>query len=276
MSYSASESSTESGSPVELYDFAIGSDTYRFTSGEESITVDALLYEPLEIDRTTIIMSDEQSDDIITISMPALTPLVRRYINVVPGQQATLRIRRIHRTDVAQEFVLIYAGLVRAVAFTLDGLKAEVSVQPLTSGLSRTIPRYVFSGTCNHVLYDSRCKVDSNSFRYVGLIGSISAGVMTINGLADPSRPDGWATGGFVTGPTGIDFRLILSHVGDAITVPIPFPTTVGVGASVQVFAGCGHDIVTCSGKFSNVLNFGGFHWVPRENIFVKGVAQGS
>lgn len=276
MSYSSIEISSQSGSPVELYTFSIGTDVYRYTTGEEAVTLDSLDYSPVEVDRTTIIVSDEQSSDAITITIPASNSLVRRFINVVPGQTGTLTIQRYHRTDDTDEVILIYAGIVRAVAFTLNGLMAEISVQPLTAGLSRTIPRMVFSGTCNHVLYDGGCKVSSTSYQYNGNVGVVSENTITVVDLSHATRPDGWATGGFVSGPSGVDFRLIIDHTGSTLTLPVPFPSTVGAGSAVQVFAGCGHDIEVCKDKFDNVVNFGGFHWVPRENVFVKGMSQGS
>lgn len=276
MTFEATERSAESGSPEELYTFGIGTEVFRYTTSENPLQFDGVTFSPLEIERATIIASDEQGLDSLSVTVPASTPLVRRYINVVPGQMATLRIQRLHRLDIDAEAVLIYSGLVRAVGFSLNGLGAEITVQPVTAGLSRTVPRMVYSGTCNHVLYDSRCKVNSASFRFDGNVGTVTGSDITVVGLSDAARPDGWANGGFVTAPGGVDFRLILNHVGDALSLLLPFTSVVGPGAGVQVFAGCAHDIETCKNKFDNVVNFGGFHWVPRENVFVKGLTQGS
>lgn len=272
MTYSSQEISLESGRPVEVYEFALGSEYFRFNSGEDTITVDGNSYPPLEISRTTIVVSQEQQGDLISVKLPARTALVRKYINVVPGQQGTLSIFRIHRGDVDEEFELIFKGLVRSVAFTLNGLDAEIAIQPLTSGLSRTIPRFVYSSICNHVLYDTRCKVNSNLFRYQDDITDITGSAYTINGLSAVERPDGWATGGFVVSPNGTDYRLIIDHTGDVLTLLLPFPEDVRDGQTVEIFAGCQHDIDTCSSKFDNITNFGGYNWVPRENVFVKGL----
>ncbi len=276
MTYRAQEDSAVGGSPVELYEFALGSEVFRFSSGEDEVEVEGLVFSPLEISRTTIVVSQEQQGDVINVSVPAATDLVRRYINVVPGQLMTLSIFRLHRTDTTEQRQLSFKGVVRNVGFTLNGLQATISVQPITSGLSRNVPRYVFSNGCNHVLYDSRCGVNSTLFRYDGTIATVSGASLTVTGLSDPSRPDGWATGGFVTSPNGTDFRLILTHVGNVVNLLLPFTADVVAGNTVQVFAGCAHDIQTCASKFNNVPNYGGFNWVPRNNVFASGVPGAS
>jgi len=271
MTYNAIETSIESGSPVEIYDFALGNETFRFTSGEEEVVVETNTYVPLEISRSVMVISQEFESNVMTLTVPAATPLVRKYIEVVPGQRGILTIRRLHRTDNDGEFITIFKGIIRSVSFTMVGLTAEIVVQPLTSALSRSVPRFVYSGVCNHILYDTGCTVSQNSYRFIGEVGLVSGNVYTVTNLS-VGRPNGWATGGFVYDANGIDYRLILDHVGDQITLLLPFQSTVGTGSQVQVFAGCDHSISTCGSKFNNVTNFGGFPFVPRDNIFQKGI----
>lgn len=271
MTFAASEQSASNASPVEVYDFALGLQIFRYTTGEESVIVDSNTYTPLEISRSSVSFSQEQQGDVISIRLPASNNLVRRFINNVPGQQGTLTIRRLHRTDNTNQTIVLFKGIVRSVAFTLFGKSAEILVQPITAGLSRTMPRYNFSGVCNHVLFDTGCKINSAAFRHIEVIDGVSSNVYTIRNLS-AGRPNGWATGGFVQVGAGSDFRLIVDHVGDNITLQTPFPSDIGIGTEVQVFAGCDHSISVCSSKFNNVPNFGGFNWVPRENVFVKGV----
>jgi uncharacterized phage protein (TIGR02218 family) len=271
VTYPSVETSAQGGSPVEIYDFALGNETFRFTSGEESVVVETNTYLPLEISRSMMVISQEFESNVMTITVPAATPLVRKYIEVVPGQRGVLTIRRFHRTDNDDEFVTIFKGLIRSVSFTMVGLTAEIVVQPLTSALSRSVPRFVYSGVCNHILYDTGCTVSQNSYRFIGEVGSISGNIYSVTNLS-VGRPNGWATGGFVYDANGIDYRLIIDHVADQITLLLPFQPTVAVGSELQVFAGCDHSVTTCGNKFSNVTNFGGFPFVPRDNIFQKGI----
>lgn len=76
----------------------------------------------------------------------------------------------------------------------------------------------------------------------------------------------------------GDDHRLILSQSGDDVTLLLPFPETI-VGSTVVLLAGCDHSITTCDTKFntpedtlSNVINYGGFAFVPNKNPFETGL----
>jgi hypothetical protein len=65
--------------------------------------------------------------------------------------------------------------------------------------------------------------------------------------------------------------RLVTGHTGNVLTLQIPFPTDV-TGATAVVQPGCDHKITTCTSKFSNDINYGGFPLVPEKNPFNTGV----
>lgn len=76
----------------------------------------------------------------------------------------------------------------------------------------------------------------------------------------------------------GDDARLILSQSGDDLQLLLPFPDSI-LGSTVVILAGCDHTVTTCDSKFntpsdpqSNVVNFGGFPFVPTKNPFEGGV----
>jgi hypothetical protein len=270
VTFSANEISTEGGSPVELFEFALQGSTYAFTSGEEEVVVGAVTYDPVSISRSSINVGPEVRTEIISIELPSNNAFARLYIDIVPGAQAVLTIKRFHRFDgVTPEVVTIFTGVVRSVGFSLDGRSARVAVLPLTSGLSRTIPRFHYSNLCNHVLYDSGCKVVENDFRFTGNVSAVVANVYTIPGVgASVATP---AASGFVRFQS-IDYRLILSQSGDALTLLLPFGPEVAIGSEVDIFRGCAHDIATCKSSFDNVQNYGGFAFVPLKNIFSTGL----
>lgn len=268
MAYDTQERSTEGGQPIELYDFRLGAEAYLWTSNPTAVTYNSVTYEPLEIEREALMFSPDERAEALKITVPAATPLVRKYINSVPGQKATLTIRRVHRNDGANEVIQLFKGVAKTVAFTLDGLEAEIAVLPISSELADAIPRFVYSGTCNHVLYDQACMVNQSSFRHQAEVTGVSGDTLTIQNLN--TKGDGWATAGFVALPGG-DYRLVIAHTGDTVRLLLPFPVS-PLGSTVEVFAGCGHDIDTCSSKFNNVINFGGFAWVPTKNPFTTGL----
>ena len=268
MSFVAQETSVEAGQPIELYDFRLGTDAYLWTSNPVAVTYNSLTYEPMEVEREALQFSSDTRAEALKISVPASTPLVRRYINSVPGQRATMTIVRVHRNDGANQLVQMFKGVAQTVGFTLNGLKAEIAVVPITAELANSIPRFAFSGVCNHVLYDGACTIAQSLFRYQDVVTGVAGDSITVQGLS--VKGSGWATGGYIALSSG-EFRQILDHTGDTIRVLLPFPTT-PLGQTVEVFAGCDHSINTCSSKFNNVPNFGGFAWVPLRNPFSTGL----
>lgn len=268
MTFIAFENSQAGGSPVELYTLALGTETFRWASGEEDYVYSGDTFEAVEISRSRILISAEQRQDVLNVSLPGDNELVRRYVDIVPGKRATLTVQRVHRDDPDQEAVVLFKGIVQSVAFTSDGTKASLAIRPLTVGLSQNIPRFTYQALCNHFLYDSGCKVNQNSFKYTATVSTVVGSTITVPGIS--ANGADWAVGGFVqTGSS--DFRLVLAQTGDDLRLLLPFASS-PLGSSVDVFAGCDHTIGTCKIKFNNVVNYGGFAFVPLKNIFATGI----
>ena len=274
MTYTSQETSVEGGKPVELYRFVLGGTTYEYTSAEDPITVGALTYQPIAIRRSDDPQGPEDRDNTLEVEMPSDNPFTALYYAVVPGLVASVTIQRFHRDDPDDELITIFRGFVTSVAFDEEGQLAKVAVVPLASATSRPIPRFTYSALCNHVLYDARCKVldtDPN-FRITAEVTAVSIVAQTITVNGADSKPDGWWTGGFVETAGAIDRRLILKHVGEVLTLLLPLAVN-PLGSDVTIYAGCDHTITTCKTKFNNVINYGGFAFIPTRNIFATGLS---
>lgn len=268
MTYPAIENSVEQGSPVELYTFTTGATIYHFTTGAEPVTVGGDTYTPLQIVRETVVVGKEQRTEVVQIAMPDDHPFVSGYATVVPGNRAMLILKRYHRTDVDNQLITLFQGVVRAVSFSDKGGFARVGVMPISGALTRQVPRYVYSAQCNHVLYDSWCTKLAIDFKHTGLASSVSHQFMDVAGAN--AHVDGWYNSGFAVF-TG-DYRMILKHTGNTIKLLLPFNTD-PTGLNVDIYAGCDHTAGVCaSAKFSNLINFGGFPNVPKKNIFNTGL----
>lgn len=273
MSFESNETSLQDGSPIELYELNLVSETFRFTSSEEPFVVGVNTYDAIEVSRSEISVGTQSRTQIINFSLPSDHSFVQKYRVVVPGQRATLTILRVHRYDSPGfETTTIFKGIVQSVAFTEDGESASVAVMPLTGALGRQVPRFTFQGLCANVLFDGNCKVDAGSFEFVGNASAITGDNITVDGLL-ASKGANWADGGYVQTVGGTDFRLILEQSTDVIKVLLPFPSdTTILNTNVSVFAGCSHTLAVCKSKFDNVINYGGFQFVPTKNIFGTGL----
>lgn len=275
MAFDPLERSVESSRPVEVYQIDLGGQQFLYTSAEDTVTVSSLPYLPIPIKRSVLRQGPEERDTILEITVPFDNEFASKYLAIVPGQRAKITIRRVQRADLpTSDSIVIFTGFVQSVAYKEGARVAVIATLPVTSAKSRPIPRFKFQGLCNHVLYDDLCRVDSTdpAFRLSsGLVTDVTDDTITVTGAA--AFGDGFFTSGEVTSPGELDARMILGHVGDVLTLLLPFGSDeVSVGTLVTVFAGCDHSIAVCKSKFDIVINYGGFSFVPNKNIFKTGL----
>ena len=274
MTFDAQETSREDSQALELYTFTFGTDIFRFTSYAADIAWSGLSYTATQISRSETQNSVEDAINQLTVTMTLDNPVAQKFISNVPGVVGSVQVLRANANDVAEESIVIFEGFVASVKF--DGeLQAQVLCNPTTNVFKRAGPRMTYQGICNHVLYDNRCAVARATFTYTGLASAVTGSVITVNGVSGQGA--NWAVGGFVQAPTAApeDKRMILAQSGDNLTLLLPFSIAV-VGTQVDVLAGCDHSLATCNTKFSNVINFGGFPYVPRKNPFNSGLRVGA
>jgi len=265
MAFDTWEESQEGGSRVELYSLAIGSDIYRMHDQiEEKINYSGDDYFKATVSRGHIANGQEH----LTVDLPGDHIFSSKFTTIAPGQLATITIFGYHREDDTDVRVM-YKGVVRAVAFSKDMSKSALSVVPVSEAFNKEIPDRTFQASCNNVLFDANCKISSGSYKHTNSVTAVSGNTITVNGLLT-AKGNGWATGGFIAHGTA-DYRLVLSQSGDVCTLTLPFYADV-LGAAVDVFAGCAHNISTCNTKFNNKDNFGGCPYVPTKNIFLTGL----
>ena len=273
-SFDTYETSVDSSRPIEIYKFAMGSTTWTYTSWSQEVTVSALDYVATPIKRSRIVQATDQKTRNVTVTVPSENPFAAQYINISPGETASLTIIRL-QPDESPSFntqVMIFKGTVQSVSFPRDGYTAEIVVRSIESAKNQILPRVTYAGMCSHSLYDEGCGVDPGLFNVTGPIASGGATAeITLTGAN--AEADGYWTGGYVTALSGTqDFRFVVKHVGNVLTLLLPFAADI-TGLNAQVFAGCDH-VATghCAGKFENVLEFGGFPFVPNKNIFNSGL----
>lgn len=278
MAFETYEEGTESGQPIELYEFHVGIDITRMTSSENDVTLPStsIVYTREAISRGNL--REEINDPAanrLEVRMPADHEFVEQFRDLPPGQKATLTIYRMHRSDLGagDDKKTIFKGTVRNISFTKDGRVAIIQTLPLTSSYSKTIPRRTFQVGCNHMLYDAQCGIDkdSSSFKYSGTVLSVSGDVITVSGAGSFSGLADFFVSGYMEWES--DYRTIVAQSGGALTLMVPFFNPPGVGDTVICRAGCKGRVTTdCLNKFSNTNNFGGFIYVPKKNPFRSGL----
>lgn len=273
-SFDVFESSLESSRPLEVYRFDLGGDPSLYTSNPSDVTVGSETYLTEAMKRGPIAVGQTERQRILTIDMPITNSFVANYIGIPPGAKATVEIIRLQRDEVPafDTKTTIYEGTIKSVEFPRPGL-ARVNVQTIEALTGRHMPQNTSMSMCNHTLYGPGCNVNPASFNIANkVVTAVSDRVMTVTDAAFGTSGFDF-TGGYVKLSGSSDARLILKHDGDDITVLVPFKNIIAGTTTVDVFAGCDHLLGgDCALVFNNVIQNGGFNWVPTINIFTKGL----
>lgn len=267
MTFASVERSVESGRPVELYKFVVGINTYYYTSAADSFTFGGNLYLPRQIERSKLSQTNEERQQQVEVTLPTEDEVASRFVGVIPADIIYLTISKYHRGD--SEEVVLWAGVIVGAAYINQGAQCKMKGMTTEGAIGRTIPRFKYQGLCNHVLFDASCQVTAASFLYTGICGAVSGDTITVNGIG-AAHGAGWMVGGYAN-LDDRDFRLIIEQVGDILTMYLPFENN-PMGQSIKCYAGCDHTIVDCENKFSNLVRYGGFPFIPELNPFVSGI----
>ena len=275
MTYASYETSVHSGEPVEVFEIVAGPVTYYYTSAPTSQTIGAQTYTPVDgLRRGNTAEGPELRTHDFTLELPTSNPVASFFTGTLPGYRVRLTVKRFHAADLpTPEVVQSFDGFIQSASFLDGGFVTSLVARPILSALGTTIPRRTYQSSCNHILYDpDTCKVDDTdpAFRASALsVASQVGATLTVSSGLSGFYSDGFMQSGFVEVVGGSDYRMINTHVGNVLTLLVPFATT---PLSVNVYAGCGHAIADCETDFDNVINFGGFAFVPKRNPVADGI----
>lgn len=265
MSYDDFEESVHDAAPVECYKFIGAFRTYRYTSADQAQTVNGETYQPVAGKRGTV-RSGTQSDDTLAleIELPFDVDVVRDYAYAESPPTLTLEVYRVHRgSDFATDWILLWKGKVSA--FNVDGRVAKIRIPSIFSrALQGDLPSAYYQAPCNHVLFDSRCKVVRATNTVTTEVSDV--GTVSFNVLSDGGVDNALIAGEAVNLRTG-ERRLILGNIAGTVSVNYPF-VDMKVGDEVELTKGCDHSFTTCKAKFDNTINFGGHPYIPADNPF--------
>jgi len=264
MTYNTNLQVTQQEATPELYEFTYGGVVERYTSWPETLNFGGYDYEPAPIKRSGISIDSEFSKVKVSIIAPVIDAFSRHVANT-PIESTRVRIYSALKSDLT-DYVLIFKGSVAHVSIKDYVAKAEcVSTSDI---LENYYPSVTFQSYCNHMLFDSGCKLDNSVYKVQGAVVSISGADYEVSGLNAYS--DGYFTAGTVE--YGSDVRMILKHVGNIITLHVPFDSRVAINTVVDVYPGCDGAPDTCKNKFNNYDNFLGFPLIPSTNPVMWGL----
>ena len=241
----------------ELYALGYGGVFEYYTSFEKDLTFNSNLYLAAPIKRSGFSANVNMGSVKVTLAAPLLPAFVR-YIANQPMEPTHVIIYRALGTDLT-DYVTLFEGDVQVVS--LKDRVARASCEAKSAILTTMFPRIVFQSTCNWQLFDADCALSDAAF-LVQTAVTVSGSDLTAAVFATFS--DGYFTGGRALIEN--DERMIIKHVGNTITLHVPFDDRVETGTTIKCYPGCDglHD--TCENTFSNTIAFLAMPYIPSTN----------
>ena len=142
--------------------------------------------------------------------------------------------------------------------------KAKFSVADMLYLLNIKMPSRLIQSGCRHTLYDDNCTMNRASFSAARTVAAGST-TKTIN-LNSAVTASVFAQG-FILFTSGQNNGLVLAIKSQPSTTQIVLagvtPLFLTIGDAFTMYYGCDKSQSTCKNIFNNLINFGGFPFVP-------------
>jgi hypothetical protein len=248
---------------VELYKFARGAVEWNKTSASTGSLYNGDLYQPAVMQRGELEDKEQIPKSRLEIQIDINDELCQTLLVSFTERAMSLSVFSFDAIGVT----CIWKG--RLIYVKPNGTTLKLTFENFYSSMRRMGLRAKYQKICRHNLYGSRCGVLQSSFEVAGTVTAISNSiVLTIAEASGASL--GYYTGGVLEVSDGT-LAFIVNNVGTEVTIQRPCDALLQEfedfgTASVKIYPGCDKLRTTCITKFNNLLNFGGFPWIPSKN----------
>jgi len=138
--------------------------------------------------------------------------------------------------------------------------------------LNQNMPVELYQSGCVNTLYGTACTLNQASFVVSGSASSGSTAAVVNSSLSQATGYFGLGKIKFTSGANSGVWRGVKQYTHGspsviALSSPLPFaPVT---SDTFTIYPGCDKQQSTCSGKFSNLVNFRGFPYIPDTSTAV-------
>lgn len=264
MSYEDREASTADGEPFEAIEVTIFGVVYRYTTYPEALVIGSETFEPLAFTRTAVEISSQLTTQLtVDIALPLDSAAARR-IAVRNPPRVQVNILRGHvGDDLATEFEYEWRGIATAFS-TKRGMVTIKTQSVLQAKMQSRKGGKTYTYSCQHRVYDARCGLSEAGFQTTAVVSRIAGPLVTVNST-------GRAAGALVAG-TALNVRTgeqipIFNNTTNTLSLVYAFADVLP-GDTLTLTLGCDNKFATCVTRFNNVINFGGYRYMPDENPF--------
>jgi hypothetical protein len=254
------EASVESSQPRIGIQIDLPIVTYRVTTNTRDVTIAGATYHAEASTHDEIRVSPIVDEvDGVTLTLPLAHKVSQAWVlGIAPPQRVGVTITL--GQPVGSE--VTFRGEI--VSMEQDGHLAHFRVLS-TFGrmLERRLPVHSVGRECPKVLGDADCTVNIEALKVAATVLAYAGTSLTLSTVGGHAST--WAEGGKLFHVASNSWFTVSTQVGTTVVVHAPI---VGLanGDAVYLYPGCAKDAATCSGKFDNMVNFGGQPQLPLTN----------
>lgn len=252
-------------STKDLYRVVEGTVITTFTSSNEAEVYNGETYLPKICGRGAIQNSSSIIKSTVDLKMPLKDPLA---VHFMGSSVDTLVRLDIYTKDEDGTVRALFRG--RFTTSSPTDTELKMTFNSIFSSQRKVGVRPVFQRSCRHVVYDSGCTLSFDLKKVALVITAVASDgiTLTVPGLA--AYPSGQFNAGVIQLSDG-SFRYVASHVGTTVVLvrsaPIILEEYAAAGhVNINMAPGCNQSTSWCSQVFGNILNHGGFPYIPVDN----------
>ena len=261
---------------ADLYTITLkAGEVLRYTTWDMTLKVfgNTFLTGPPNIEHTAI--EEQLGMDVSTIEI-TITASPSDLLNGVPILQsigmgmfdgAAFKIERLFIDNNNQQIgtVIRFAGFIGPID-ELARTYCKLTVNSGTELLQIQLPQIILQTGCTNTLFDARCGLSKAAFAESETMqaGSTVNKVVSLSGQADGYFDNGQIA--FTSGANSGLVKAVKQYFGPPLsqfTFNSPLPFVPNAGDTFTAYPGCDKTQATCTNKFSNLVNFEGFPYVP-------------
>lgn len=263
----------------ELYKFVYRDVKYTVTSSDSPQSFEGDLYECVAITRGQILTKNEMNKENIDITFGPENPFANEVASSLLEDAISLTIFKLDTENSRVNVVM--KGRVASVK--RDSSSITLNFETFYTSLRRLGLRRKYQRNCPLILYqETTCRLRKQDWQKYAWVENMPNKKQAE--LYMPEEVAGDHLVGGIVETVGYSARFVTSQLGNTVTfiridemlwgefVNTGWGECWGDGAwhwvKVKIAPGCNRSMGDCGGKFNNLLNYGGFPYIPFKNPY--------
>lgn len=261
-----------------LFRLTEGNTVWTFTSSNENETYQSgsatapEVYANRVVSHSDLVDKAQSTKNTLDVTFPLLDTIGQHFLKSPVDFQAKLEV---YTKNEDGTYRTEWRGKLTKTA--PSDTKIVLTFNSIFSSNRRVGARPVYQRSCPHTIYDEGCRLVYNDKKVAATVSAISADGLTLTIAVAGTLPQGVLQAGVVEMPDGT-MRYITDHRGTAVSIIRVSPSLLDAFAAsnpvpVYIARGCNQGTDWCDSVHNNLLNHGGYPFMPLDNPASSAIA---